>query len=90
MIGLLLASPPIAAWAIRDVRASSNAPQQMVSSAANQVTAATTKVPVEIVAKGSDPKWVYVEVENQSVPEPSAILLIGFGSLLILRRKRTN
>ena len=48
------------------------------------------QIPIEVVAKGSAPQWVYVEVQGQSVPEPGAVSLLSMASLLLLRRRRDS
>ena len=87
LFGLLLASPPVAAWILR------NDPPKMqtlvnqtvpVSRPAHQ----TMTVPVEVVAKGSAPKVVYVEVTPQAIPEPGSVSLLALTGLLLLRRQR--
>lgn len=46
------------------------------------------KVPVEIIDAGSKPRIVYVELEAESVPEPSSLLLVPASALLLARRRR--
>ena len=48
------------------------------------------RIPVEVVSKGSAPEWVYVEVENQAVPEPGALPLLLLPALVMLRRRRSQ
>jgi hypothetical protein len=48
---------------------------------------ARLRIPVEVVSKGSAPEWVYVEVENQAVPEPGILPLLLLPTLLLLRRR---
>lgn len=48
----------------------------------------TLRVPVEVVAKGSKTEWVFVEVQNQAIPEPSALAMLLFSLALCLRRRR--
>ena len=50
--------------------------------------ATAVQIPVEIVSEGSPPHWIYVEVQNPSVPEPGITSLIAVAGLLLLRRKR--
>ena len=87
--GLLLASPPVAAWIL-------HAPEPSMQTAQNE-TITTPQVaaqpeamqmPVEIVTKGGTPKWVYVEVTHQAIPEPGVVPLAALASLLLLRRRR--
>lgn len=88
-LGLLLASPPVAAWILR-------APEPALQSTQNESVTApqlaaqpgAMQLPVEIVTKGGTPKWVYVEVTHQAIPEPGVISLAALASLLLLRRQR--
>jgi hypothetical protein len=86
LVGMLLASPPVAAWILRDAepvpRDPSNAPVFA------QVEAAPMHIPVEILAKGSPSEVVYVEIYPQAVPEPGVPVLMALSSLLLLHRKR--
>lgn len=47
-----------------------------------------TRIPVEIISKGSPPQWVYLSVGNQAVPEPGVTLLVGFTALLLVFRRQ--
>lgn len=88
LIGVLLASPPVAALALRGQEPNTQtAPNQELDVI---LDGSAVQMPVEIITKGSDSQWVYVEISNQSVPEPSVTLLIPFAGLLLLRRKRTE
>ena len=86
----LLASPPVAAWMMRhDAKQTEVVAHQQLELKKNQDPATEpVRVAVEVVAKGSAPQWVYVEVQNQAVPEPGCLLLIGASSFLLLRRRR--
>ena len=87
--GLLLASPPVAAWILRAPEPALQPPQN--ESVTTQQVAAQVEamqVPVEIVTKGGAPKWVYVEVTHQAIPEPGVVSLAALASLLLLRRQR--
>jgi len=90
LLGMLLASPPVAAWILRtEAPASLAAGIQPVSRALRPTPAdGSVQIPVEVVAEGSAPQWVYVEVQNQSVPEPGTVSLLALASLLLLRRQR--
>lgn len=86
LIGMLLASPPVAAWMWSGAE---HAPQTTeIQSLAEPAAATPVRIPVEVVAKGSASEWVYVEVPNQAVPEPGVPALIALASLLLLRRQR--
>ena len=86
LIGMLLASPPVAAWVLRGQEPISQTPQDQ--SFTEIITDQSVQIPIEIVAKGSASKWIYVEVPTQSVPEPGVTLLIPLAGLLLLRRQR--
>ena len=91
LCGLLLASPPVAAWILRDEppgQAMTAAADSVSPNAAPALNAGAVQVPVEVLAKGSAPQWVYVELPNQAVPEPGLVSLLAIGSLLLLRRRR--
>lgn len=52
--------------------------------------AATVRMPVELIASGKSPEWIYVQVGNQAVPEPGVCSLLAVASLLVVfRRQRT-
>jgi uncharacterized protein YcnI len=74
--GMLLASPAFAVWTLR----SSEAPVSQAE--------AVVRVPVEVITKGSAPQWVYVEVGNQTVPEPGMISLFALSTLLLVFRRQ--
>lgn len=87
LLGLLLASPPFAAWLWMETKAAE--PQWVANSIpANPLSDGAVQVPIEVVAEGSAPQWVYVAVSNQAVPEPGVVSLLAIGSLLLLRRQR--
>jgi hypothetical protein len=59
----LLASPPLAAWALRGAD-SKPAPTEFPAVSSEPVI----RIPVEIVTEGSEPRWVEVEVRNAGAP----------------------
>ena len=88
---MLLATPAVAAWVfrspdavvtpeVRSISCNSTAPRPQ----------AVVRVPVEVIAKGSTPRWVYVEVGSQAVPEPGLASLLALGSLLLILRRQRN
>jgi hypothetical protein len=88
--GLLLASPPVAAWVLRAPDPTIESQEiQAVSSPLPAPQSEFIQVPVEIVTKGGAPKWVYVQVSHQAIPEPGVISLTALASLLLLRRQRS-
>jgi len=46
------------------------------------------KVPIEVINPDEKAKIVYIELETQSIPEPSTLLLLPLSALAILRRRR--
>ncbi len=91
LIGLLLASPAVSVWAMNRPKAPlvQEVPKSTSFGAVVALPADATRVPVEILSKGSKPEWVYVEVGNQAVPEPGSIsLIILAGTALAFRRQR--
>jgi hypothetical protein len=91
-LGLLLASPPLAAWMLRGSDSAPTAPQTQPVETQRAIVQGDRplKVPVEVVSKGSEAQWVYVQVAPQAIPEPSSIALLAVGSLLLLRRQRSG
>jgi hypothetical protein len=90
LFGLLLATPPLAAWLAhsREMRA-----QEPLSSSATPVSFSPApgniaKLPVEVVTQGKGTRTVYVSMPAQAVPEPGLLSLGLVSSLLIFRRKR--
>ena len=86
LIGMLLASPPVAAWILR-------APAQSMEIADIQLvpeksTSSEIRIPVEVVAKGSPNQWVYVQIPRQTIPEPGITSWLALASLLLFRRQR--
>ncbi|MES2441067.1 MAG: PEP-CTERM sorting domain-containing protein [Verrucomicrobiota bacterium] len=91
LLGSLLASPAVAMWKFRSSgEATAQAGIHAVSyQSAPPSPASVTRVPVEVIAKGSAPQWVYVQVENEAIPEPGMISLLALtGLLLAFRRQR--
>jgi hypothetical protein len=90
-LGLLLASPPVAAWALRGTAEAVNPPPAAHSApvpAAAPVEENLMQLPVEVVANGSKTEWVVVEVTNKAIPEPGAAAMLALSCLLLLRRQR--
>ncbi|MES2659116.1 MAG: PEP-CTERM sorting domain-containing protein [Verrucomicrobiota bacterium] len=91
LFGLLLASPAIGLWMLHRTPPPAKRPEIQSVSFGGVVPLPenVTRVPVEVLSKGSAPEWVYVDVGNQAVPEPGIVSLVGFSALLLVfRRKR--
>jgi hypothetical protein len=91
LFGVLLASPAVGLWVVHQApqNASRSDIQPVSSGGADQFPEKITRVPVEVISKGSAPQWVYVSVGTQAVPEPGVTLLVGFAALvLVFRRQR--
>ena len=89
---MFLATPAVAAWVFRNPDAVVTRPE--VRSISYNSTAprpqTVVRVPVEVVAEGSAPRWIYVEVGSQAVPEPGIASLLALGSLLLILRRQRN
>jgi len=87
---VLLACPPVAVWVVRANGAPDpNSHIQTVSHVVSSTPAPETlQIPVEVVTEGQAPKWIYVEIQAQSIPEPGVVSLTLLASLLLLRRQR--
>ena len=90
LLGIFLASPAVAAWMLRHPEPIPGPAEiQLISSTtAAPQSGLTARIPVEILAKGSAPRWVYVEVGSEAVPEPGVISLMGLASLLLVFRRQ--
>ena len=91
IFGLFLASPGLAAWAYLGMGSvdSVDASPQVSLGTAGSHGGERLRVPVEVIAKGSPPQWVYVEVPPQAIPEPGLMTLLALASgMLVFRRKR--
>lgn len=89
-IGMLVASPAVAVWVMRDGKVPKQTGEMVrISCPIPSERTPVVKVPVEIVTPGSAPRWVYVDVGSSAVPEPGVISLVAFaGVVLAFRRKR--
>lgn len=90
VFGMLLASPAFAVWTIRGAETPVSKPEvRSVSFApAAPRPEGIVRVPVEVIAKGSAPQWVYVEVGSQAVPEPGMFSLLALTTLLLVFRRQ--
>lgn len=68
---MLVSSPAIAVWIFRS---SDSAPTQPQILPISNITHADSivRVPVEVIAAGSAPEVVYIEVASQALPKPAA------------------
>ena len=79
-LALLLASPPVAAWALRGGEENVVTPKTTVSP--------TERVAVEVLSADGKKEWMMVEVPHEAVPEPASAVLMMLSTLLLLRRQR--
>lgn len=63
LLGFLVVFPSAVGWVFRG---SDPAGIQSVSTGSLEES---VKVPVEVIAKGSAPQWVYIEVTGKALPE---------------------
>ena len=68
LFGMLVSSPAIAAWIFRSTEAATSRPE-IRSISNHQHTESTVRVPVEVIAAGSTPEWIYIEVASQALPK---------------------
>ncbi len=90
LFGVFLASPAFAMWTLRGSEAPVSKPAARAASFTPQSppAEAVVRVPVEVIAKGSAPQWVYVEVGAQAVPEPGMFSLLALTALLLVARRQ--
>ncbi len=87
LAGVLLALPAVVVWApAKANRSGSTATIPAMSSHSES----TVALPIEIAEHGSAPVQTQIEVQVETVPEPSSLLLLTASSLLLLRRRRSN
>ncbi|MBC8002820.1 MAG: hypothetical protein H7X97_09565 [Opitutaceae bacterium] len=89
LFGVLLASPAVAIWGLKSSNSLGFSLQPPVVSQTQAAAETVVRVPVEVIANGSAPQWVYVQVGNQAIPEPGmASLLVLTTLILAFRRER--
>lgn len=90
-VGVVFATPLAVSWVWRGGEASAATMPGVrpIAAKAEVIEEPTVKVPVEVVAKGSAPQWVYVEVgPTNSVPEPGVLPLVVLPALVLLALRR--
>lgn len=91
LAGVLLALPAVIAWSpVQTNRSASVAAIPAVSTPLAAQSPTTILLPIEIAEQGSAPVQKQVEVQVETVPEPSSLLLLTASTLLLLRRRRSN
>lgn len=90
LLALLVASPAVASWVRHGGGPAPARPEIRPISypASASGTGSVTRVPVEVLSKGSAPQWVYIQVPGQAVPEPGMISLLALTSLFLVFRRR--
>lgn len=92
LLGVVFATPLAVTWVWRGGDAPARPVQgvRTIGTTSEVIPQPTVRMPVEVVAKGSAPKWVYVEVAPpESVPEPGVLPLVLVPALaLVIRRRR--
>ena len=69
LFGVLVSSPAVALWTFRGGDRKSAKPEATPVSD-SMTTKSLVRVPVEVIAAGSAPEWVYIEVASQAIPSP--------------------
>jgi len=69
LFGFLLVAPSVAVRVFRGSDSAASRPE--IRPVSTNTPAESLQVPVEVMAKGSAPHWVYIEVTGQALPEPS-------------------
>ena len=69
--GMLVSSPAIAVWIFRSSDSAPTPPQILPISNTSSPDS-IVRVPVEVIATGSAPEMVYIEVASQALPKPAA------------------
>ena len=67
--GMLVSSPAVAVWIFRSSESAPSNPE--IQPISNTTRAESiVRVPVEVIATGSTPEWIYIEVPRQALPTP--------------------
>lgn len=82
VFGILLVSPFVA------MRGFQSHKSLAVSSDSQSIPESVSRIPVEVIAEGSAPKWVYVQIGNQAVPEPGMASLLALAAVLVVFRRQ--
>jgi hypothetical protein len=86
--GILLTSPAVALWGFRSHKPFTVSAENPEVRQVQPAAGAVTRIPVEVIANGSAPQWVYVQVGNQAVPEPGMVSLLALAALLLAFRRQ--
>ena len=85
---MLLASPAVALWGFRSHKPLTIKPEIQAVADGRSSSGSVSRIPVEVIANGSAPQWVYVQVGNQAVPEPGMVSLLALTTLLVAFRRQ--
>lgn len=67
LLGFLVVSPSVIVWVFRGSDAAASRPE--IRPVSNSSLEESVRVPVEVIAKGSAPQWVYIEVTGKALPD---------------------
>ena len=90
LLGLLVVSPAVGVWSYRSQHSWVSNSVKHANTFARPLPPAdpVVRIPVEVIANGSTPEWVYVEVGTQAVPEPGLVSLLALTTLLLVSRRQ--
>lgn len=67
-----MASPAVGVWKFRGSDSAASKPEARQVSNTPRAES-TVRIPVEVIAAGSAPEWVYIEVASQALPQPGSV-----------------
>ena len=86
LFGLLAASPAVGVRSYRSQNPLISNPEKPSSNFSIPLLAIepVVRIPVEVIANGRAPEWVYVQVGTQAVPEPGLVSLLALTAVLLV------
>lgn len=67
ILGFLVVSPSVGLWVFRGFYPAASRPE--IRPVSSNSLEESVRLPVEVIAKGSAPQWVYIEVTGKALPE---------------------